>query len=136
MLQVTGQLIVLHLTFGFIKPNLIELDLRMPKIKLHHLRELGLLFVKEAFWALNFVMGLEAPDVDFLQIGLAECETGSKRFVEYLADGGQQIHPSTGLPLCHSLENLAWSDQADNTVGNPPTCTPPNYSTRDRIRPT
>ncbi|KAG8687209.1 hypothetical protein FRC09_013632 [Ceratobasidium sp. 395] len=49
MLQVTGQLIVLHLTFGFIKPNLIELDLRMPKIKLHHLRELGLLFVKEAF---------------------------------------------------------------------------------------
>ncbi|KAG8678774.1 hypothetical protein FRC09_019555, partial [Ceratobasidium sp. 395] len=84
---------VLHLTFEFTESDLTELDLRMPKVKLRHLRELGLLLITEAFWPLDFVMGLEAPDVDFLQIGLAECEAGSKRFVEYLADGGNKSTP-------------------------------------------
>ncbi|KAG8723746.1 hypothetical protein FRC12_024441 [Ceratobasidium sp. 428] len=66
MLQVTCQLIALRLTFEFAESDLAELDLRMPKVNLRHLLELELLFITEAFWPLDFVMGLEAPDVDFL----------------------------------------------------------------------
>ncbi|KAG9081803.1 hypothetical protein FRC07_014411 [Ceratobasidium sp. 392] len=115
MLQITSQLTVLHLTFEFTADGVTHgLDSRVPKIRLQHLRELGLLYIKEAFWPLNFVMVLEAPKLDFLQIGVVECEAGSAEFVEYLADGGNKTSPRPVFPSVTHLR--AWLGEDDPTA--------------------
>ncbi|KAG8747134.1 hypothetical protein FRC10_002183 [Ceratobasidium sp. 414] len=106
LLRVTSQLVVLHLTFEFTEPAPVEPNLHMPKTHLRYLREFGLLHVKEGLWPANFLMGLEAPNVDFLQIGVVECEIGSSNLVEYLADGGDKTNPRPVFPSVTHLK--AW----------------------------
>ncbi|KAG8690209.1 hypothetical protein FRC08_010611 [Ceratobasidium sp. 394] len=51
-------------------------------------------------------MGFEAPNVDFLQIGVVECKAGSRKLIEYLASGGSKSSPK---PLFPSVTHLkAW----------------------------
>ncbi|KAG9086702.1 hypothetical protein FS749_003440 [Ceratobasidium sp. UAMH 11750] len=107
LLQVTTHLEVLRFRFGRVDPTeRHKLSSRLPKIHLNYLRELAFLDIRDALWPLNVVMVLEAPNVELLQLGLAECNVGDAKFAKYLVEGGNKSAPRTVFPSLICLKVL------------------------------
>ncbi|QRV79478.1 Serine/threonine-protein kinase [Ceratobasidium sp. AG-Ba] len=87
LLKVTSQLEVLRFDFGWVEPEITDASTPQPKIQLPRLREFALKFIKEGFWPLHLLMTLNAPNVEYFQLGLGECEVGDKELVQFIADG-------------------------------------------------
>ncbi|KAG8738808.1 hypothetical protein FRC10_006461 [Ceratobasidium sp. 414] len=107
LLRVTTRLEVLHFGLDAVDPTEYnKLNLRLPKIRLNHLRELAFLDIRDALWPLNVVMILEAPNLEYLQLGLVECEADGDKLIDYLVDGDNKSAPRAVFPSLIRLKAL------------------------------
>ncbi|KAG9075793.1 hypothetical protein FRC06_009885, partial [Ceratobasidium sp. 370] len=115
LLRVTTHLEVLHFGLDAVDPaGRHKLNSHLPKIQLNHLRELALLDIRDALWPLNLLMIIKAPNLEYLNLHLGQCETGCDRMIEYLANGGNKSDPQPHFPSITHLR--AWFDAGNRST--------------------